>query len=300
MGYALVFSGQGGQHPAMLPWLERDAGVRAVEALLGRDWRVRLEDPAWAGNNRNAQVLLIGMAVAAWQQLAVHLPRPAIVAGYSVGELGAFAAAGVYGADAALALAAARAHAMDAAAAGHEGTGLLGVTGATHDALAPWCERFGLALAIRIGPGSAVVGGPRASLDAAAAAAPALGLRCTALNIAMASHTRWMAAATSDFARALADVPMARPSTVLLSGAIGRVRDPAQAREALAVQISRTVQWDACMDAIAAQRVDAVLEVGPGSALARMWSERWPEVPVRSVDEFRTASAIAKWVRGQG
>lgn len=299
MAYALVFSGQGGQHPAMLPWLERDDVVRAVEDLLGRDWRVRLDDPAWAGNNRHAQVLLTGMAVAAWQQLAARLPRPAIVTGYSVGELGAFAAAGVYGADAALGLAAARAQAMDAAAAGQD-TGLLGVTGATHDGLGPWCERFGLELAIRIGPGSAVVGGLRASLDAAAAAAPALGLRCTALNIAMASHTRWMAAASEAFAGALADVPMARPSTVLHSGAIGRVRDPAQAREALAVQISRTVQWDGCMDAIAAQRVDAVLEVGPGAALSRMWTERHPGIPVRSVDEFRTASAVVQWVLGQG
>lgn len=295
MGYALVFSGQGSQHPAMLPWLERDETLIELDRQLGRDWRERLADPAWAGNNRHAQLLLTGVAVAAWSQLASHLPPPAIVAGYSVGELGAFAAAGVFDASTALSLAASRAQAMDHAAAA-EPTGLLGVSGAAPEALARWSERFGLEVAIRIGPGSAVVGGPRPALAEAAADASAIGLRCTALNVAMASHTHWMRGATDEFARVLADVPMRPPSGVLLSGALGRVRNAAQAKEALAAQLSQTVQWDACLDAIAAQRVDAVLEIGPGRALAGIWMERCPEIPARSADEFRSGTAVAKWL----
>lgn len=295
MGYALVFSGQGLQHAGMLPWLERDAAVLEVERLLGGDWRNRLAEPKWAGNNRHAQVLLTGLAVAAWGQLAAHLPPPTVIAGYSVGELAAFTAAGVFDAASALTLAAARADAMDKAAA-VQATGLLGVSGATPEALARWCERFGLQVAIRIGPGSAVVGGLRPALDSAAEAASEQGMRCTALNIAMASHTQWMQPAAEAFGRVLSGVAMCRPANLLLSGAIGRVRSEAQAREALAIQISRTVRWDDCMDAIAAQRVDAVLEVGPGQALARMWMERCPEIPARSVDEFRSAPAIVKWL----
>lgn len=279
----------------MLPWLERNEPVIEVERQLGRDWRERLGDPAWAGNNRQAQVLLTGMAVAAWQQLAAHVPPPAIIAGYSVGELGAFSAAGVFDATTAQALAASRAQAMDQAAA-TQATGLLGVTGAMPDALVRWCDEFDLEVAIRIGRGSVVVGGCRSVLVAASAAASDIGMRCTDLNIAMASHTRWMRRATQEFERVLAGVPMHRPSSVLFSGAIGRIRSESQAREALAVQLSQTVQWDTCMDSIAAQRVDAVLEIGPGRALARMWMERCPEVPARSVDEFRTAPAIAKWL----
>jgi len=67
----------------------------------------------------------------------------------------------------------------------------------------------------------------------------------------------------------------------------------------LAAQIAHTVQWSDCMDAIDAQRVDAVLEIGPGQALARMWLEHGRETPARSVDEFRSASAIAKWLLGR-
>lgn len=296
--YALVFSGQGQQHANMLPWLARDGAVMQVERLLGADWRDRLAQVAWAGNNRHAQLLLTGLALAAWEQLAAHVPAPCVVAGYSVGELSAFAAAGVFSAADALALAAERAEAMDRAAAALP-TGLLGANGATPEALVRWRERFDLQVAIRIGPTSLVVGGPRPALHAAAEAAALHDVRCTALNVAMASHTRWMQQAATDFAHALARVAMRRPPLLLLSGAIGRVRHEEQARGALAVQISRTVQWDDCMDAMAAQRLDAVLEIGPGRALARMWAERYPEVPTRSVDEFRSAPAIVKWLLGQ-
>lgn len=295
MGYALVFSGQGAQHAAMLPWLERDETMVEVERQLGADWRERLADPAWAGKSLHAQVLLTGCSLAAWRQLAPQLAPPAIVAGYSVGELAAFAAAGVYDAKTALGLAASRAQAMDAAAEA-EPTGLLGVSAPSPEAIDRWRAAFELEVAIRIAPGNVVVGGRRADLADAIEAAATSGVRCTPLNIAMSSHTRWMREATDRFAEVLSSVAMRRPATALHSGAIGRVRTEAQAREALAVQLSRTVQWDDCLDAVAAQRVDAVLEIGPGRALARMWEERCPDVPARSVDEFRTAAAIGRWL----
>ena len=96
MSFALLFSGQGTQHPAMLPWLADDGLVRDMCARLGvDDWRRALADPAWAQRNDNAQTLLTGLALAAWNQLAPQVASPAAVAGYSVGELAAFSAAGV-------------------------------------------------------------------------------------------------------------------------------------------------------------------------------------------------------------
>ncbi|PWQ83432.1 ACP S-malonyltransferase, partial [Stenotrophomonas maltophilia] len=73
----------------------------------------------------------------------------------------------------------------------------------------------------------------------------------------------------------------------------------AMARRALALQLAQTVAWDDCLDAIAAQRVSAVLEIGPGQALARIWSERHPAVPARSADEFRSAAAVVAWLHRQ-
>ena len=200
------------------------------------------------------------------------------MAGYSVGEVAAFSAAGVFDASTAVSLAAARAGCMDAAAASAS-TGLLGVSGATADGLAALCTRFDLEVAIRIDPGSAVLGGLRDSLQAAAAVGDAQGWRCTPLNVLLASHTRWMQGAVGCFDGVLAGAALRPPVRPLASNALGRVRSAAEARAALARQIAQTVCWDECMEHLAAQRVQAVLEIGPGQALARMWNDRHPDVP---------------------
>src|SRR5258706_578864 len=111
---SLLFSGQGTQHPAMLPWLADDAWTQAVcEQLQVAHWRDRLADAPWAESNAVAQPLLAGLAMAAWMQLSPQLPAPSAVAGYSVGELPAFGAAGALDACDIVALAARRAAAMD-------------------------------------------------------------------------------------------------------------------------------------------------------------------------------------------
>jgi [acyl-carrier-protein] S-malonyltransferase len=75
MSYALLFSGQGTQHPAMLPWLADDAIVRGMCSQLAiDDWRGALADPEWAERNGNAQLLLTSLALAAWGQLAPMVP----------------------------------------------------------------------------------------------------------------------------------------------------------------------------------------------------------------------------------
>ncbi len=115
------------------------------------------KDPVWAGCNANAQVLLTGLALAAWAQLAPCLPAPAAAAGYSVGELAAFSAAGVFDANTALELAHRRAALMDCAGESNS-TGLMGVSGVTESLLGRLCEEFDLAVAIRNGVDSVVLG----------------------------------------------------------------------------------------------------------------------------------------------
>jgi [acyl-carrier-protein] S-malonyltransferase len=296
MSLALLFSGQGMQHPAMLPWLAADNLVQTVCTRLGTsDWRRSLEDETWAASNANAQMLLTGLALAAWGQLAPNLPRPAAVAGYSVGELAAFSAAGVFDAPAAIALAEQRARLMDRCAQGAPG-GMLAVSGLAECTLDELLRHTGVALAIRNGAGSVVLGGPPDALRELERLALPHGAHCTLLRVNVASHTPFMQAAAQGFAVELAGVPLQRPRTVLFSNAADRVADAAQAASALAQQIATTVRWDECMDNIHARQPGCVLEIGPGRALAKMWNDRYPEVPARACDDFRSAAAIAAWV----
>lgn len=296
MSFALLFSGQGNQHSAMLPWLADDALVRSMCTRLGvDDWRHALADPHWAERNDNAQTLLTGLALAAWAQLAPMVSPPAAVAGYSVGELAAFSAAGVIDAGAAAALAPQRAAAMDRCAARAPG-GLLAVSGLPEQKWEQLRIDAGLELAIRNGSASVVLGGPSAALDDAERMAIAAGAQCTRLRVNVASHTPWMREAAESFSLALAQVPFQAPRAVLFSNAGDRIRDARSARTALAAQIAQTVRWDECMENIMARQARCVLEVGPGQALARMWNQRYPGVPARACDDFRSAAAVAAWL----
>jgi len=285
-GLALVFSGQGMQHPQMLPWLDE----RRVVDLPG--WRQALEDPAWAARNANAQPLLTALSLAAWQDLAPLLPRPEAVAGYSVGELAAFAAAGVFDAQTARALAVQRAAAMDRCPAG----GLVAVSGLAPDTVTALCAATNCSIAIENGFDAVVLGGPRDALAAMQSRAEQAGAHCTPLRVEVPSHTPAMQPAAEAFATLLAGLPLRAPTLPLFSNTSGeRLWNALQAADALAAQIARTVQWAACMDQIHARRVTCVLEIGPGAALARLWNQRHPDVPARSVDEFRSVTAIADW-----
>jgi len=298
MSYALIFSGQGMQHPAMLPWLPEGELRKIVQRELGLDWRERLRDPDWAGRNANAQLLLTGLGLAAWTALAPHLPTPAVVAGYSVGEVAAFAAAGVCDASNAVDLVRHRAELMDRDAQRCD-CGLLAVSGLGNESIEALCADFALALAIRNDPVSVVLGGPKATLGPATDAAQRLGGHVTRLNVQVASHTPWMREAARSFEALLAARTFGSPRLPLLSNVAGRIRDADQARAALARQIDHTVRWDECMEGIASRRVRCVLEVGPGQALARMWNERHADIPARSVDEFRSIEGVIGWIERQ-
>ena len=299
MSVALLFPGQGTQHPAMLPWLEAcDAAQPLLARMageLGTGWRSRLADTAWSQSNAVAQPLVTGASLAAWCALAPALPRVVAVAGYSVGELASCAAAGMLEPGEALALASQRAAAMDACAS-DGATGLVAVSDASADDVEAVCARWGLDVAIRTGERRCLVGGTTAALAAAAPSLVERGASVTPIGVRVASHTRAMRAAVPVFAQALAGARWRAPRVAWVAGIEGAaVRDPAEARRALAEQLATTICWDACMDAIAERRPDAVLEVGPGTSLSRLWRERHPAIAVRSCDEFGDLAQVLAW-----
>lgn len=298
MSWALVFSGQGGQHPDMLPWLDLASPPLApLRQQLGvPDLRRALHDPAWATRNAVAQPLLTGLGLAAWAQLAPGLPPPAAVAGYSVGELPAFAAAGVLDGPTTLQLAQHRSAAMDACAVAAPG-GLISVSGLPPGRLPALCQASGSHLAIRLDAQTAVLGGTQAALAQAEAAAHALGARTSHLAVGLASHTPAMQGAADTLARHLSGLAPQAPRLPLFCNADGqRVWTAAQAAQALAAQTACTVCWDTVVGQLHARGLRAVLEIGPGRALATAWNRRHPEVPARAADDFRSATALRAWV----
>jgi [acyl-carrier-protein] S-malonyltransferase len=284
-----------------------------MEALLAPDLRAAWERAlANAGStvalivsdaeltrNRIAQPTLCAGQLDAWRRLADALPPPVLVAGYSVGEVAACAAAGGLPYDEAVALAALRAELMDAAV--DFPAGLAAVTGLSAQELGPICAREGVEVAIRNGVRHFIVGGPDpllASFINAARAASAV--RAHRLGVNTPAHTHWLARASSQFAVALQSRLASRLQLSMLSGIDARtLRTAAEAAAALSRQISTPLDWLACTEAIAEVQPDAVLEIGPGNALARMFAETIPGIAARALDDFRDPSAAVAWVARQ-
>ncbi len=299
MRYAVLFSGQGTQGPGMLPWLETEPASRAVLAamaeVVGSDWRAGLADEQQRSRNAFAQPVITGTALAAWAALASALKEsPTVVAGYSVGELPAYACAGVFSAQSAIALAVQRASLMDTAVAGLD-TGLLSVSGLPVAQVLQ--AQPALECVIEIGTDQAIYAGESSALIRSAEALSAMGALCKRLEVRVASHSHWMVSAAREFATQLEVVPFARPHAALVLNATGAgTRDPQTLRRALSAQVDHTVQWSACMDALAEQGVACVIEVGAGTTLSKMWNQRHPAIPARSLDEFRDAAGAARWI----
>ena len=301
MSYAVLFSGQASQHPDMLPWLESAPAaaetLRLMSKRLGSDWRHLLHDAKRRSDNAFAQVLITGTSLAAWAALKDQLgAQPAVVAGYSVGELPAFACAGVFTTDQALGLASQRAAVMDQAVAGLK-TGLLSVSGLPEAAVLAACTGLHIECAIQLNASQSIFAGTDETLSQATLVLQANGAVCKLLEVQLASHSSWMAPAAHAFAALLQQMSFAPPFCPIALNALGTLsRKPIELRQALSQQISSPVQWSSCMEAVAERQVSCVLEVGAGSALGRMWNERYPDIPARSLDDFQHLQGALDWV----
>lgn len=306
MRLAILCPGQGGQHAGMFDLARADARGAAflsgcgIESLLDAPLDEVLADPHRLYANRNAQPLIVAAQLAAWQAIREELGAPAVVAGYSVGELSAYALAGVFSAQDAVAIAARRAALMDAAASAAPAQGLMSVGGVPVTAARDCLQRHGAFVAIETGDDTLIAGGQDAALQAAAAELATLGARTGALPVGLASHTPMMQQAVAPFTEALQQRGCAAPSTTLLAGVSGQaVADGRQAAALMARQLTETVQWSACMDACAERGVTVALELGPGSALSRMLGERHPAIACRSLADFRSLAGALAWLRRQ-
>jgi [acyl-carrier-protein] S-malonyltransferase len=268
---AVLSPGQGSQKPGFLtPWLDvpgAQARLSWWSALAGVDLR-HLGTDADADEIRDTartQPLLVAAALLAAAELP--LSDVAVVAGHSVGELGAAALAGVLPAEAAIALAGLRGREM-AAACALEPTGMSAVLGGDPAEVLAAFERFGLHPANRNGAGQIVVAG---QLDALAklAADPPAKTRVIALQVAGAFHTPYMAPAEAALGRIAGGVTAADPARTLLSNLDGAtVADGREMVGRLVRQVTAPVRWDLCMHRLRDLGVTGVVELPPAGTLA--------------------------------
>ena len=216
-----------------------------------------------------------------------------IVAGHSVGEIAAYAIAGVMGADDAVALAATRGAEM-AKACASEPTGMSAVLGGDEAEVLERLEALDLFPANRNGAGQIVAAGP---LDALAKLAedPPARARVRALGVAGAFHTKYMAPALDGYAAAAAAVQTAEPTAMLLSNRDGKpVASAAAAMETLVAQLVGPVRWDLCTATLREHDVTAVVEFPPAGTLTGIAKRELRGVTAHAVKSPADLDALAE------
>lgn len=301
---ALLCSGQGTQHREMFRLTGALAGASrtfaAAERVLGVDPRefVRAATDSALYGNRAAQVLCVTQALAARALLAGAIPDRHIVAGYSVGEVAAWGVGGLLGIEQAISLASVRADIMSHASRADDG--LASVRGLGYGMVERLAHETQAEIAIVNPNDSFVVGGSGAALRNFCGAALAAGaLRAAPLPVGVASHTSRLAAAVAPLRAAItAHRPVHPPAGLLLLSALdgSLVSEAETGADGLARQISTRLQWSTCLSAAVERGASLFLELGPGRALAEMARCAYPDIPARSLEDFRTTDGLLSWI----
>ena len=272
---ALLAPGQGSQTPGMLAeWLELPGAADQIARwsdISGLDL-ARLGTTATAEEITDTAVtqpLVVVATLLANAELTNRgtlAGKQTVVAGHSVGEIAAYAIAGVITPDDAVRLAAVRGAEM-AKACAVEPTGMSAVLGGDEAEVLTRLEALDLIPANRNAAGQIVAAGTIAALEKLAEDPPAKA-RVRPLATAGAFHTGYMASALDGYAAAAAAVVTAEPTTTLLSNSDGRAVTSGQdAMTKLVAQLTRPVRWDLCTETMRQLNTTAIVEFPPAGAL---------------------------------
>ncbi len=282
---AFVFPGQGAQTIGMGKALA-DAYPAAkavfdeVDSALGEN----LSGLIWAGEaeeltlTANAQPALMATSLAAMKALeaeGVGVDAAAFVAGHSLGEYSALAAAGALSIADTARLLRARGTAMQEAVPVGVGAmaAILGLDLAAVQAVAAEAAQGDVCQAANDNdPAQVVVSGSKAAVERAVEIAKEKGAkRALILPVSAPFHCSLMAPAAEVMAKALAEVDIKPPAVPLVANVVAEaVADPATIRSLLVDQVTGSVRWRESVAYMAAQGVTEIFEIGAGKALSGM------------------------------
>ena len=278
MKLAILYAGQGSQHPGMGKDLyEAYPAFRAAFDAAELDFdlkRTCFEDPDGVLNQTEyTQPCMVAFAAGVTAVLRENGVQADDLAGLSLGEYSALEAAGVFTAKQAVELAAYRGKAMADAAKGID-CGMTAVLNLDRDALAKCCAEAADQGVVQICnyncPGQLVIGGEKAAVDKAAELAKAAGARrCLPLKVSGPFHTTFMAPAGDALAKRFASEAFGAMQTPVLFNCLGREKTDAESIPALLEkQVQSSVYMEDTLRRLGELGVTDILEVGPGKALS--------------------------------
>ncbi len=305
---ALIFPGQGSQIVGMGADLARVYPAAATvfaeaDRVLGFALSgLCFEGPAESLDetlNTQPALFVTGIATLRALESIVGAVQPVGVAGHSVGEITALAAAGALSFEDGLRLVRERARLMREAGITHPG-GMAALLGPTVEEARAICAEASalighpVVLANDNCPGQVVISGDIAALDRALEIAKTRGVkRAVKLAVSIAAHSPLMAAATASFRATLAATPFTAPRFPVIDNAsAGLLTTPDAIRAALGGQLTAPVRWTDSIRLLRGQGAATFLELGPKDVLTGLLKRIDREAAGVALN---SAEAIAAW-----
>jgi [acyl-carrier-protein] S-malonyltransferase len=312
MSLAFLFPGQGSQAVGMGAALA-DAFKSArevfeeVDDALGQKLSALMREGPEGDLTltENAQPALMAVSLAVVRALkaefGVDVSAAAFVAGHSLGEYSALAAAEALALSDTARLLKLRGQAMQRAVPVGEGA-MASLIGPKADvALAEEAARAGSALGVCVvandnNAGNVVISGAKAAMDRAIEKAKELGARAIPLNVSAPFHSPLMAPAAEEMREALARTAIQAPRTALVANVTARpTLDPEQIRGLLVEQVTGRVRWRESIVWLTGEGgVTRFAELGAGKVLTGMAKRIAPDAEAVSLNTPEDLEAFAK------
>ena len=312
MPLAFLFPGQGSQAVGMGADLaETFAAARAVleevdDALGQALFKLMREGPIEDLTlTENAQPALMAVSLAVIRVLeadfGIGVDKAAFVAGHSLGEYSALAAAGAIPLAETARLLKLRGQAMQRAVPVGEGAMASLIGPKTDLALAEAAAAAGAEVGVCVvandnNVGNVVISGAKAAVDKAIEAAKALGARAIPLNVSAPFHCPLMQPAAEEMAAALAKTAISAPRAPLVANVLARpILDPEAIRNLLVEQVTGRVRWRESMEWLAGEGgVTRFAEAGAGKVLTGMAKRIAPDAEASALNTPADLEAFAK------
>ena len=196
------------------------------------------------------------------------LPLPAFVAGHSLGEYTALAAAGMLDFDTAVYLARERGRLMHEAGTRNPG-GMVAIIGLDESILSAVCDETGTRIANINCPGQLVISGAKENLNKAAELAKARGAsRAIPLQVSGAFHTPLMQSAADGMAEIIPTISFREAVTPVVANTTAEpIVAVDEVKEELLRQLCNCVQWQRSVEYMVNNGVSTFIEIGPGRVL---------------------------------
>ena len=310
MATAFVFPGQGSQAIGMGKALfDNFAAAKAVFAEVDDALGQKLSDIIWNGPEvdltltENAQPALMAVSMAALfvleAEYGIELAQTAkFVAGHSLGEYSALAAAGTFSIADTARLLKIRGKAMQAATPVGVGAmaALLGLDFVTASQIAAEAAQGEICQAANDNSdGQVVISGSKAAIDRAIEIAKAKGAkRAILLSVSAPFHCALMQPAADAMAKALDGVKMQAPAVPLVANVLASpVIEPAIIRQKLVEQVTGTVRWRESVGFMVAEGVKVFVEIGAGKVLTGLSKKNSPDALAMACGTPEDIAAVA-------